>query len=298
MSHRGSHCGLFVGLTTLDLIYQVEQLPDRNQKIVALADMLAAGGPATNAAVTFAYLGNSARLVSVLGQHAIAQLVRAELAEFNLELLDLAPERQQPLPTSSILVLHTTGERSVVSRNAVQSQVGCDRIPPHVLNGVAVVLLDGHQMAIGQEIAAQAQAAQIPVVVDAGSWKPGFDRLLSAADYVLCSANFQPPQCHTEAEVLAYLRGLSVPYIAITHGEAPIVYSSPDGAGQIEVPQIQPVDTLGAGDIFHGAFCHFLLEMSFENALTAAAEIAARACQSFGTREWMQPSSEQSPSAT
>jgi len=48
-----------------------------------------------------------------------------------------------------------------------------------------------------------------------------------------------------------------------------------------------PVDTLGAGDIFHGAFCHFILQESWEDALGKAAEVASHSCRYFGTREWM-----------
>ena len=49
--------GLFVGLTTLDFIYLSEGLPQSNEKIVALDTAISTGGPATNAAVTFAYFG-------------------------------------------------------------------------------------------------------------------------------------------------------------------------------------------------------------------------------------------------
>ena len=49
--------GLFVGLTTLDLIYHADHPPQANQKVVAKDMMFAAGGPATNAAVAFAALG-------------------------------------------------------------------------------------------------------------------------------------------------------------------------------------------------------------------------------------------------
>jgi sugar/nucleoside kinase (ribokinase family) len=47
------------------------------------------------------------------------------------------------------------------------------------------------------------------------------------------------------------------------------------------------VDTLGAGDVLHGAFCHyFALEPDFEGALRQASEIATRSCQTLGTRAW------------
>lgn len=58
--------GLFVGLVTLDLIYLADAPPNANQKIVAQETTIAAGGPATNAAIAFQHLGNSATLISTL----------------------------------------------------------------------------------------------------------------------------------------------------------------------------------------------------------------------------------------
>lgn len=44
--------GLFVGLSTLDVIHRIDKRPGRNEKVTALAQFVAAGGPAANAAVT------------------------------------------------------------------------------------------------------------------------------------------------------------------------------------------------------------------------------------------------------
>ena len=278
--------GLFVGLVTLDLIYLVEHLPDRNEKIVAQEYTVAAGGPATNAAVTFGYLGHEATLLTALGTHPIRELILADLQPW-VTISDLSPTRLNPPPTSSILVTQSTGERAVISLNAVRSQLPAEAIPPNTLNGIEVVLIDGHQMEVGATIAYQAKAAQIPVVIDGGSWKPGFEAVLANADYAICSANFHPPGCQTEADLFAYLKSLHIPHVAITHGAQPIAYRSQGHFGTIAVPPIQAADTLGAGDIFHGAFCHFILQSTFPEALAQAAAIAAQSCQSFGTRQWM-----------
>jgi sugar/nucleoside kinase (ribokinase family) len=277
--------GLFVGLMTLDLVYLVTALPQNNQKIVALEDSMSAGGPAANAAVTFSHLGNSATLLSSVGQHPSRQLVLADL--HSVAIADLTPNRTQSLPISSILVTQATGERAIVSRNAVQAQAPATAIPVDILQETEIVLIDGHQMAVGRAIAKQSKAQQIPVVVDGGSWKAGFEEVLPYVDYAICSANFLPPQCSTPNDVFDYLTRLKIPHIAITNGSQPIQYSDQGNIGQIPVPKIQPVDTLGAGDIFHGAFCHFILHTNFLEALTQAAAVAGRSCQSFGTRQWM-----------
>lgn len=280
-------CGLFVGLVTLDLIYRVEQPPQINEKIVALDYMVAAGGPATNAAVAFSGLGQQSKLMGVLGSHPITGLIQQDLQQCHVQFLDLAAAWTEPPPTSSIMVTQTTGERAVVSLNALRHQGTVAAMPADILANVDIVLIDGHQLAVGCAIAQLAQAQQIPVVLDGGSWKPGLEQLLPFIDYAVCSANFCPPGCTNPLTVLEYLQQSGIHYMAITHGKHPIQYWSPSYRGSVKVPQVAAVDTLGAGDIFHGAFCYYILRDSFINALNRAAAVAAYACQSFGTRDWL-----------
>ncbi|MCX7592315.1 MAG: sugar kinase [Fischerella sp.] len=291
--------GLFVGLLTLDLIYLAQSLPENNQKIVAADYTVAAGGPATNAAVAFSYLACRdalplvSRLLGVVGSHPLTQLIREDLQKYQVEIIDLDPTTKNPPPVSSIIVTQASGERAVISINAVKTQAHSQAIPSDIFQNVDIVLIDGHQMTVGIEIAQTAKARNIPVVIDGGSWKPGFDQLLPFVDYAICSANFYPPHCHTEQEVFAYLSGLGISHIAITHGEKPIRYlthSQGSKIGFIDVPKISAVDTLGAGDIFHGAFCHCILQENFTEALASAAKVAAFSCQFFGTRRWMETS--------
>ncbi|OCR00570.1 ribokinase [Oscillatoriales cyanobacterium USR001] len=277
--------GLFVGLITLDFVYLVTDYPSQNQKIVATDSITAAGGPATNAAVTFSYLGNQSMLLGVLGCHPITQLIKADLAECKVSITDLDPTRLDSPPVSSIIITQNSGDRAVISINATKSQAN-QTINPDILADVDIILIDGHQMLISQEIAQIAKLNHIPMVIDAGSWKPGFEKILPLVDYVICSEHFYPPDCHNSQEVFAYLSAMEIPHIAITCGEKPIQYLSDGINGRIEVPQINPVDTLGAGDIFHGAFCHYILQANFIEALAAAAKVASYSCQFFGTRCW------------
>ena len=48
------------------------------------------------------------------------------------------------------------------------------------------------------------------------------------------------------------------------------------------------MDTLGAGDFLHGAFCYYYLEeKELKPALQKASEVATFSCQYKGTREWL-----------
>ncbi len=276
-----------MGLATLDLVYLAGKPPGENQKVVASDSTIAAGGPAANAAVTFSYLGNAAVWAGVLGTHAIAQLIRADLAEYNVRIIDLEPGRSHSPPVSSIIVTEATGDRAVVSINATKSQVDRQAINQDILTSVNIVLLDGHQIAASKEIAQLAHSKNIPILLDGGSWKPGLEEILPFIEWAVCSDNFHPPNCYNSEQVFAYLSAAGISHIAITRGEKSILYLSNGTYSSIEVPQIQATDTLGAGDIFHGAFCHYIFQNNFTDTLTAAAKIAAHSCKKFGTRSWM-----------
>ncbi|MGB3511690.1 MAG: sugar kinase [Microcoleaceae cyanobacterium] len=286
--------GLFVGLITLDLVYLTATYPNQNQKIVAADYAVTAGGPATNAAVTFSYFGNRTTLICGLGNNPITHLIRADLDKYNVAIKDLDKNRDQPPPVSSIITTQNTGDRAVISINATKSQISKQVIPPEIINNIDIVLIDGHQMAASLEIAQLAKSKNIPIVIDGGSWKTGFEEILPFVDYAICSANFYPPSCENQEEVFAYLSDKNISDIAITQGEKSIKYLSQGKFGNVEVPKINAVDTLGAGDIFHGAFCHYILNLEFTDALANATNIAAHSCQYFGTRQWMNNQPDQS----
>lgn len=285
-----AHRGLFVGMTTLDLIYQTDHPLTTNLKFVATDFAIAAGGPATNAAIAFQFLGNQAWILSGLGQHPITQMVREDLNAQGVQHLDALPELPMP-PISSIIVDACTGDRTVISRNVVDHQAPVDPIELRIstlLENTNIILVDGHQIAISLAIAQQARVRGIPVVLDGGSWKSGLEVLLPFIDYAVCSANFYPPGRDSHGQIFTYLREQAAhTQIAITRGGESILYWQDASSGEIPVPVIQSVDTLGAGDVFHGAFCHWILQADFREALQQSAAVAAIACQSFGTRDWL-----------
>src|SRR6185437_12651817 len=112
--------GVFVGLATLDVIHRIVTAPAVNQKVTSTAQFVAAGGPAANAAVTFAALGGDAILVTALGDDPVADLIRADLAAYGVSVVDAAAGTTRAVPVSAVSV-ESTGDRSVVSLDAVNS---------------------------------------------------------------------------------------------------------------------------------------------------------------------------------
>jgi sugar/nucleoside kinase (ribokinase family) len=151
-----------------------------------------------------------------------------------------------------------------------------------------VVLVDGFIMETCCMVAMQAKRCRIPVILDGGSWKDGIEGLLPSVDIAICSEHFHPPGGGDEDSMMEYLARQDVKYKAITRGERPILYNGPDGNGEIVIEPMEVVDTLGAGDILHGAFCYYyMMGNNFVPALLQTSRIATLSCQTVGKRSWM-----------
>jgi sugar/nucleoside kinase (ribokinase family) len=279
--------GIFVGLSTVDVVYGVDDCPSANSKVVARSQDVFVGGPATNASITFGHLGGKSTLVTAVGCHGLATVIIEELQRYSIQLIDLNPDFHQASVVSSISV-NRAGERNVISANATRVIAKPAQVDETVLADASVVLVDGHFMEACQAWSRTARARGIHVVLDGGSWKDSTNELLKNIDTAICSADFMPPECLTENDVIKYLLDCGVKNIAITRGAEPIRFVSNGTSGVIPVPHVQIVDTLGAGDIFHGAFCYYASTGSpFVDALRAAATVASESCRFHGTRKWM-----------
>lgn len=287
---------LFVGLCTLDIIQLVDHVPAPDEKLTALAQTIAAGGPAANAAATYAHLGGAATLVTGIGAHPLAAGVTADLADLGIGIVDLDSGTSEPPTVSSILVTAGTGERAVASVNATGRRLSAPPDLGALLSESDVVEFDGHHMPLAVAAARTARSTERLTVLDGGSWKAGTEELLPWIDVAVCSADFRPPKAASSQNTLEFLQTCGVRWAAVSRGAEPILWAGPGGSGEVEVPKTEVADTLGAGDVLHGALTYHLSKLSrggrpdarvFVEALTLAGRIAARACASFGTRTWM-----------
>lgn len=279
--------GIFVGLSTIDIVYAVDEFPAANTKVAAHSQNVFVGGPATNAAVTFAHLGGEAALVSAVGRNVLANVVREELQKHSIQLFDLSPEFEEAPALSSVFV-DRRGSRNVVSANATRIAIPAAKVDSSVCEQARIILVDGHLMQACQAWASTAKARGKPVVFDGGSWKDGTQELLKSVQTAICSSDFVPPDCTSRDEVFAYLKSHGVVNIAITDGPEAIHFVSGQSSGTIGVPQVEVVDTMGAGDILHGAYCHFAAAgCGFIESLAEGAKVASESCRYAGTREWM-----------
>jgi len=278
---------VFVGLSTIDIVYGVDEFPAANSKIEAKSQEVLVGGPATNAAIAFAHLGGEATLVTAVGRNSLAAVVREELEKHKVQLVDLNPEFEG-IPVLSSVAVDRHGNRNVVSANATRVTIPAARVDANLCKEARVVLVDGHFIQACQAWASAAHSMGTPVVLDGGSWKEGTEELLKSVNTAICSADFLPPSCASRDDVIQFLKNRGVASIALTNGAEPIQFVSGQSSGTIGIPQVEVVDTTGAGDIFHGAYCFFASTgRGFIESLAEATKVASESCRYVGTREWM-----------
>ena len=284
--------GLFVGVSTLDLIYLVERPMGANDWQRALNYLAVAGGSATGAAVAFAALGGQATLVTAIGAGPLGDLVRAELAGAGVTVIDTTPGDPAGPVVACALVQQSSGERAIVSRGGGTQVPTIDPdLLADLLAGPDVVLVDSYRPTLTLPAARAAKAVGVPVVMDADQWDGVTTQLLGTVDAAVCAAGFIPAGAGLHSVLAA-----GPTFVAVSRGDAPILWQTRDGAGQVEVPAVAVVDTLGAGDVLHGAFAYAvatrragkgeLTDDALEGALAFAAPVASAACEHFGTRSW------------
>ncbi|MDQ2880399.1 MAG: PfkB family carbohydrate kinase [Actinomycetota bacterium] len=279
--------GLFVGLATLDLVQRVGERPGANEKVVAQRSDIAAGGPAAVAAVTFGALGGRSVLLSALGSGPVGRLAAGELRDAGVRIVD-AWTAGADLSISAITVLDKTGQRSVVSRNAEDLTAVVPHDLPALIKDTDVVLIDGHHPELAVAAARCAQKAGIPVVLDCGSPKPVYTELVPLADTVVCSAAFVGDPDQYEAAATTLLAG-GARLVAITAGAAPVRWRTRDSTGAVEVPPVAVRDTLGAGDVLHGAVAFALARgvTDPERSMRFGIAVASLRVQHIGPRAWL-----------
>jgi sugar/nucleoside kinase (ribokinase family) len=282
---------LFVGLCRFDWIQILHgQAP--------LTEVRAAGGPAASAAVTFAFLGGRATLLTGVGSNMHADAIRADLRTAGVRLIDAANTEDSHPAT-----LYLRYSADAVDRPVTHAQAASGprlRSPLSLQAAVGesdVVLIDGQHPDLAQAAARAAREGGRTCLLDARTWHKVTPYLLPFADIAVCSADTRPRDRRRRVpkEILSFLLDHGVSWAAVTDGPRPIRWASrAHGAGpDIPVPATEEADSLGAGEAFQGALAHTIAtrpvtdDDSFSTALQFAAEVAAYSCQTYGPRDWM-----------
>jgi sugar/nucleoside kinase (ribokinase family) len=250
-----------VGLATRDTILAVPRHPPVDGRVVADELVVAGGGPAATAAGTLARLDVPVAFFGAVGDDDAGTFVRDGLAAEGVDVGGLAVVAGARTPQSVILV-GPDGSRSIVHRpgDAEIAAVEPEAEWVHVDNA-------GFGRARGR------------LSVDGGNPIPELD-LRGVALYAPTEERLREDFGDAEAALAAGAEA-----VVVTRGPAGSVAYTRDGV--VEAPGIpcEPVSTLGAGDVFHGALLAFLVRgTSLDEAVRAANTAASLSCRALDGR--------------
>jgi sulfofructose kinase len=277
-----------VGLNATDTLLLVSHFPAYAGKVPFEAAILSPGGQVASALATASKLGLRVKYIGTVGDDELGRVQLASLRETGINLDDVEVRQNCANQTAYIIIDQSTGERTVL-----WSRPDCLRLEPDsvTLEKIAcarMLHIDGHDTPAVEKAAQLAHSRGIPVTCDVDTIYHGFDRVLQSVDYLVASSEF-PGQWTTERDPFLALELIQSEYkmkcAAMTlgsHGALALV----DGKFTYSPAfVVNCVDTTGAGDIFHGAFCYAVLEgMTMRETLEFSNAMAALNCTRLGAR--------------
>ena len=254
----------------MDYVFYVDSHPRKNSKVKTNHFTRLVGGPAANAAITYSLLGGNATLVTCLGNTAESDVIKETLEKSGVTVVNCTED--DAMPAVAAIAVDRNGDRQIFSG---QNQYKTIKVP--ALEELAFCLFDLNQQELSLDVL---HNCNCEIVVDAGSWKGETLAFLKKASVVISSEEFRDP---AGRDIFA-IEECANAKKAMTRGEKPVRLAD----GEIPVASVTCVDSLAAGDIFHGAFCfaYYHKQYDFREALTFASKIATESVKYAGPWEW------------
>jgi sulfofructose kinase len=277
-----------VGLNATDTLLLLPQFPAYGGKVPFEEEVLSPGGQVASALATCARLGLRAKYIGTVGDDERGRVQMESLRGTGINLEHVQVRTGCANQSAYILIDRTTGERTVLWRRPEALRLDPEEIAPEQIACARLLHIDGHDTAAVARAAEIARRAAIPVTVDVDTIYPGFEHVVPNVDYLLASAEF-PGRWTNERDPFKALERIQNEYGmrcagmtlgafgALTRMEGRFFYSP----GFV----VNCVDTTGAGDVFHGAFCYAVIErLGMEEALDFSNAMAALNCTALGAR--------------
>jgi sugar/nucleoside kinase (ribokinase family) len=277
-----------VGLNATDTLIVVPRFPAYAGKAQFREETVMPGGQVASALAACARLGLRTKYIGAVGDDERGRIQMESLAAAGIDCMDVKVRKNCATQSAYIVVDASTGERTVFWRRdeglridpsaLTDAQIACGRL----------LHIDGHDTPAVKRAAEIARAHSMPVTVDVDTVYPGFECVLPLVDYLVASSEF-PAVWTGERDPFHALEALQTEYgmkvAAMTLGERGSLARCDGRFVYSPAYVVDAVDTTGAGDVFHGAFCYAVLEgMTIGDALDFSNAMAALNCTASGAR--------------
>jgi sulfofructose kinase len=278
---------LCIGMPVRDLMFRIEQLPERGSKVNAGHFDEIAGGNALNAAIGIVRLGGRASICGPMGdvRETSSRYIFDELAHEGVDTRHIVQMPGLVTPISNIMI-DPSGERTAVTFRDPELWKVCLPDTDKLLADCSAVLIESRCAEFCTALCAEARRRGIPVIVDVDRAMSLREGLLTASSHLVFSSEALQATAGlaSDADALLKIAKLTPSFLAATRGAQGTLWLDEHGSLQ-QTPAfpVHTVDTLGAGDVFHGAFALAITEnQELRQALRFASAAAALKCTRFG----------------
>ncbi|MBB4195445.1 sugar/nucleoside kinase (ribokinase family) [Rhizobium aethiopicum] len=281
---------LCIGAAVLDTLFRVRSLPTGQGKILPYEMLQVAEGMASSAAFAVARLGGHASLWGAVGDDATGERILSDLGDSGIDTSGMTVVQGARSAVSTILI-DDEGERLIVPFYDDRLHNTVRLVTEQEMSAFDAVLVDVRWPKLALQALIEAGKAGKPAILDGDVAGEGVIEVLApAASHIV----FSQPAAERLAgtadliETVGLLkRKFEHAFISVTAGETGSLWFD-DASGDIRhlaAPKVRAIDTLAAGDIFHGAFALAIAEgLPIEETMRLSSMAAALKCQVFGGR--------------
>jgi sulfofructose kinase len=268
-------------------IFQVDEIPPAPAKVLARRLVSVVDGMALSAAFAFARLGGHAAIWARCGDDAQGRAARETL---RAEGIDVSALQVVPGSASSqaAVIVDARGERLVVPFHDPAVDTSPAWLPLQRVRQADIVLCDVRWVEGAQALLQAAREAGVPAMLDGDTAAPGvLDRLVPLASHAVFSdAGLLAWTGLDDVErALLQVARRHPGHVGASCGAAGYAWVEQGRVRRVPAPQVTVVDTLAAGDVFHGAFALALVQgKPVPEAARWACHAASLKCTRFGGR--------------
>lgn len=227
----------------MDLVFGLAELPVPGQTVLASSLHSEPGGKGGNQAVAAARAGADVQLVAAVGDDATGGALRTHLQDNGVG-LDGVSSLPVPSGTAAIMV-GSSAENMIVVAPGANAHLTLDSRQVRAVVADCDVLLLQLEIPPPTALAAARLAKQSGATVMLNASPPGADshllaELAATTDVVVVN--------ETEAAQWHW----PVAHLIITRGADGAVHRTAEGETHVAAPEVEAVDTTGAGDVFAG----------------------------------------------
>jgi sulfofructose kinase len=278
---------LCIGMPVRDLTFRIEELPERGFKANASHFEEICGGNALNGAIGIVRLGGRASICGPMGdkRETSSRFIFDKLAHEGIDTSQIVHMPNLVTPISNIMI-DPSGERTIVTFR--DPELWKVQLPDtdSLLEDCAAILTENRCAEFCTDLCVEARRRGIPVIVDVDRTMSMREGLLTASSHLVFSSEALQATAGVadDGEALKKIAKLTPSFLAGTRGAKGTLWlDAQQNLQQTPAFPVHTVDTLGAGDVFHGAFALAITEnQDLPEALRFASAAAALKCTRFG----------------